>query len=79
MIEISVADTGCGIAPDIAKQLFQPFFTTKAHGMGVGLSISRTIIEGHGGHIWIEPNPKGGTIFRVTLPSVPQEDITDAG
>lgn len=79
MVQISVTDTGCGIAPDIAAQLFQPFFTTKPHGMGVGLSISRTIVEGHGGHIWIEPNPEGGTIFRVTLPSVPPEDFTDAG
>jgi len=79
MVEISVTDTGCGIAPDIASQLFQPFFTTKPHGMGVGLSISRTIVEGHGGRIWIEPNPGGGTIFRLTLPSVPQEDAADAG
>lgn len=79
MIEVSVTDTGSGISPEIAVQLFQPFFTTKAHGMGVGLSISRTIIERHGGKIWIEPNPEGGTIFRVSLPSVTQEDLTDAG
>jgi len=79
MIQISVADTGCGIAPDIAVQLFQPFFTTKPKGMGVGLSISRTIIEEHGGTIWTEPNPEGGTIFRITLPSVAQEEATNAG
>ncbi len=78
MVQISVADTGSGIPPDIAEQLFQPFFTTKAHGMGVGLSISRTIIENHGGKIWIEPNPEGGTIFHITLPSAAQEDLTDA-
>jgi two-component system, LuxR family, sensor kinase FixL len=78
MIEISVADTGSGISPDIAEQLFQPFFTTKAHGLGVGLSISRTIIENHGGKIWIEPNPEGGTIFRLTLPSTTEEDMTNA-
>ncbi len=79
MIRISVADTGCGISPDSATQLFQPFFTTKAQGMGVGLSISRTIVEGHGGRIWIEPNRGGGTIFHFTLPSAPQEDFADAG
>jgi two-component system sensor kinase FixL len=78
MVQISVADTGCGIAPDITVQLFQPFFTTKPKGMGVGLSISRTIIEEHGGKIWTEPNPEGGTIFRITLPSVAQEESTDA-
>jgi two-component system sensor kinase FixL len=78
MIEISVADTGSGITPDITKQLFQPFFTTKAHGMGVGLSISRTIIENHGGKIWIEPNVGGGTIFRLTLPSTTEEDMANA-
>jgi two-component system sensor kinase FixL len=79
MVQISVADTGGGIPPDIAEQLFHPFFTTKPQGMGVGLSISRSIVEEHGGKIWIEPNPEGGTIFRVVLPSVTQEDLTDAG
>ena len=78
MIEISVADTGSGIPPDIVEQLFRPFFTTKTHGMGVGLSISRTIIENHGGKIWSEPNPEGGTIFRLTLPSTTKEDMADA-
>ena len=56
MVEISVADTGTGIAPEIGAQLFQPFVTTKAQGMGVGLSISRTIIEAHGGSIAPRPN-----------------------
>jgi two-component system, LuxR family, sensor kinase FixL len=79
MVQISVADTGSGIPPDIAEQLFHPFFTTKPQGMGVGLSISRSIVEEHGGKIWIEPNPEGGTIFRLVLPSVTQEDLTDAG
>jgi len=77
MLEISVADTGPGIAPAIASQLFQPFVTTKRHGMGVGLSISRTIIEAHGGQISVEPNPGGGTIFRFTLRAVSQEDLGD--
>jgi two-component system sensor kinase FixL len=77
MIEISVADTGGGIAPEIADQLFQPFVTTKSHGMGVGLSISRTIIESHGGSITQRPNPGGGTIFTFTLPVVNREEGGD--
>jgi two-component system sensor kinase FixL len=78
MVTISVADTGSGIAPEMASQLFQPFITNKRHGMGVGLSISRTIVEAHGGQIDVEPNPAGGTIFRFTLRAVTQEDFSDA-
>lgn len=78
MVTIDVTDTGAGIAPEVADQLFQPFITTKRTGMGVGLSICRTIIEAHGGQIWVEPNPKGGTIFRFTLRQVTGEDINDA-
>ena len=74
MVEISVTDTGGGITPEIADQLFQPFVTTKTHGMGVGLSISRTIIESHGGAIAHRPNPAGGTIFTFTLPVVNKEE-----
>jgi two-component system, LuxR family, sensor kinase FixL len=64
----SVADTGTGINPEIALHLFQPFVTSKANGMGVGLSICRTIIEAHGGRISAGPNDGGGTIFEFTLP-----------
>lgn len=67
LLEIAVSDTGSGIDPAVAEKLFQPFVTTKSQGMGVGLSISRNIIESHGGRIWAEPNPGGGTIFRFTL------------
>jgi two-component system sensor kinase FixL len=77
-VRVSVSDTGSGISPEIAEQLFQPFITTKRHGMGVGLSISRTIVEAHGGRIWVEPNPQGGTIFNFTLTAVNAEDVDDA-
>ncbi len=79
LVEISVADTGSGIAPEVGGQLFQPFVTTKVHGMGVGLSISRTIIEAHGGSIAPRPNSGGGTVFSFTLPAVAKEEVGDAG
>jgi len=77
MLTLSVADTGSGISEDVASQLFRAFVTTKPQGMGVGLSISRAIIESHGGRIWAEPNPAGGTIFRFTLPIVRNQDLGD--
>ncbi len=78
MVQVSVADTGSGLAPEVASQLFQPFVTTKQHGMGVGLSICRTIAESHGGKIWVEANPGGGTVFRFTLRGVRKEEVDDA-
>lgn len=68
-VEVAVEDTGSGISETIAPQLFQPFVTSKEGGMGIGLSICRTIIEAHGGGIWFDSNSKGGTAFRFTLPS----------
>jgi two-component system, LuxR family, sensor kinase FixL len=80
-VAISVIDTGSGIAPEVAEQLFQPFVTTKSQGMGVGLSISRSIVEAHGGSMSAAANPQGGTIFRFTLRlSAPEpEDEAEGG
>jgi two-component system sensor kinase FixL len=75
MIEIAISDTGHGFGGDVQPNLFQPFFTTKEHGMGVGLSISRTIIETHGGRMWAETNSSGGATFRFTLPAASAKDI----
>ena len=77
MAAVRISDTGSGISPDIAPQLFQPFITSKPHGLGVGLSISRTIVESHGGLITVAPNPQGGTTFRFTVRAVSQEDLRD--
>ena len=79
MVEISVADTGLGIPPELADRLFEPFATTKKAGMGLGLSICRDIVEAHHGRLTSAPGPKGGTIFRITLPAVEGEQGGDAG
>lgn len=73
-VQISVIDTGHGIPDDLISQLFQPFVSTKAHGMGLGLSICRTIIEAHGGHLKVESDSDGGTNFTFTLPRALQEN-----
>jgi C4-dicarboxylate-specific signal transduction histidine kinase len=67
-VEIVVFDTGPGLASEVASQLFEPFISTKREGMGLGLSICRSIVEAHGGLLRHEPNPSGGAIFRFTLP-----------
>jgi C4-dicarboxylate-specific signal transduction histidine kinase len=67
-VEVTVRDTGSGLAPQVAARLFEPFFSTKADGLGLGLSISRTIVEAHGGRLWATANAEGrGTAFRFTL------------
>jgi C4-dicarboxylate-specific signal transduction histidine kinase len=68
MAEFSVIDHGSGIPPELRAHLFQPFFSTKSEGMGMGLNICRSIVEFHQGRLLLEENPKGGTIFRFTLP-----------
>lgn len=73
LIEIAVSDTGSGIDLELGDRIFDPFASTKGDGMGLGLSICRTIIESHGGTIRAEPNPGGGTIFRITLEKASQE------
>jgi Histidine kinase-, DNA gyrase B-, and HSP90-like ATPase len=67
-VEIAVEDSGPGIPSDRLPRLFDSFFTTKTHGMGLGLSIARSIVEAHGGLIWAENNSSGGACFRFTLP-----------
>jgi two-component system, LuxR family, sensor kinase FixL len=66
--KISIIDTGCGIPPEMEDKLFRAFSTSKPTGMGVGLSISRNIVEAHGGRLWFEANPSGGTSFHLVLP-----------
>ena len=68
-VEVMIEDTGSGISETIAPQLFQPFVTSKQSGMGIGLSICRTIVEAHGGQIWFEAGQNGGTAFHFTIPS----------
>jgi C4-dicarboxylate-specific signal transduction histidine kinase len=77
-VEIAVADRGTGVAKDVADRLFEPFVSTKSTGMGLGLSICRSIVEAHGGRLRSEPNPGGGAIFRFTLAGVGRKGELDA-
>ena len=74
MVMFTIEDSGSGISPALAQQLFQPFITSKENGMGIGLSICRTIIEAHGGRIWFEPARERGTLFHFTLPLAGDND-----
>lgn len=76
-IEVAVTDAGPGVAPDMLTKIFQPFVTTKPAGMGMGLAISRTIVDAHRGRIWVENNAAGGATFRFTVPVYRQETQAD--
>lgn len=76
-VEFAVTDVGTGIAPEVAAQLFNPFFTTKAEGMGLGLSLCRTVVEQHGGQLGFEAQAPKGTVFRFTLPAAGGSVTTD--
>jgi C4-dicarboxylate-specific signal transduction histidine kinase len=72
-IVVCVEDSGVGLDPEAAEKIFNPFFTTKPHGIGMGLSISRSIIESHEGRLWASPRPSGGAIFQFALPVRPRD------
>jgi two-component system sensor kinase FixL len=77
MVRISVVDNGPGLSEEVKERLFQPFVSTKKTGMGVGLSICQNIVAAHDGRLWAEPNPNGGTIFRLTLPAASNGEQSD--
>ena len=78
-VQIAVTDSGPGLAKDMLDRLFEPFASTKRHGMGLGLSICRSIVEAHGGWIGASENPDGGLTFRFTLPAAARDDDGDVG
>jgi two-component system sensor kinase FixL len=78
VVETTVHDTGAGIPPETLERVFDPFFTTKATGLGMGLSISRSIIEAHGGSLWATSDSDTGTMFHFTLPAAEERRSDDA-
>ena len=72
-VQVSVEDSGPGLDPNAASRIFDPFYTTKASGMGMGLSISRSILQNHGGRLWASANDGPGTIFQFSLPKYDEE------
>jgi signal transduction histidine kinase len=78
-VHVSVEDTGTGIDPSDMDRAFKPMFTTKARGMGMGLSICHSIIESHGGRIWVIPAVERGTIFQIELPAASDKGEATVG
>ncbi len=78
-VVVDVADEGKGLSEEVAEKLFRPFFTTKGSGMGMGLSISRSIITAHGGRLWFTPGPNGGATFHFSLPTIVEERHAASG
>jgi signal transduction histidine kinase len=74
-VEVRVEDTGSGVSEEVRQQLFEPFITTKAGGTGLGLAVSRSVVERHHGRIWLAPDPGPGTAFCVWLPAEPDGTI----
>ena len=75
LIEVAIGDAGEGLSPTMANKIFDPFFTTKEDGLGLGLAISRRIVEAHGGRLWATPNSDRGTTFHFTLPIGMRESV----
>jgi two-component system sensor kinase FixL len=76
-VTIAVSDRGRGLPPDVAPRVFEPFYTTKEQGLGLGLSISRSIVTAHGGRLWAANNPDGGTTFFAVLPGIESSSLPD--
>jgi signal transduction histidine kinase len=74
-VQVAIHDTGPGVSEADVHRVFEPFFTTKPDGMGMGLSISRTIVEAHGGRLWVGQNGSPGAVFRFSLPAIPTHEI----
>jgi len=77
-LEIRVTDTGPGLAPEALEKVFEPFYTTKADGIGIGLALSRSIVDAHGGRLWATAGPRRGATFHLTLPMATAAEETDA-
>ena len=75
-VRVEVSDVGCGVPEEEGKRIFEQFVTTKLHGLGIGLAISRTIIEAHSGRIWFDSELPSGSVFRFTLPLIPRKPDT---